>query len=167
MINWLTLDELSRHLKLSRASLYKMAQAGQIPAVKIGRSWRFDPEKIDLGLIQSGQPITSDPPWQDSLRFFIRELKKHFKDRFVALWLFGSWARGEAKPGSDIDLLVVLKNISKFSYDFSIASRLAYEATFDRKRPFVFSSSIIDRDNFLTGVEPLLLNVRLEGQKVA
>jgi uncharacterized protein len=37
-------------------------------------------------------------------------LKKLYGDRLVRLILFGSHARGEANPDSDIDLLAVLKS---------------------------------------------------------
>ena len=44
---WLTINELSVYLKLSRSRLYQLAQDGQIPASKIGSLWRFDREEID------------------------------------------------------------------------------------------------------------------------
>jgi len=44
---WLTLDELTEYLKLSKSHLYRMTQNGDIPASKIGRQWRFDRDEID------------------------------------------------------------------------------------------------------------------------
>ena len=44
------------------------------------------------------------------LREIKRELQKLYGDRLVKLILFGSHARGEANPDSDIDLLAVLKS---------------------------------------------------------
>ena len=38
-----------------------------------------------------------------------RELKRHYGDRLKQLIMFGSQARGDAHPDSDIDVLVVLK----------------------------------------------------------
>jgi Predicted nucleotidyltransferases len=38
-----------------------------------------------------------------------RELKNHYGDRLKQLIMFGSQARGDAHPDSDIDVLVVLK----------------------------------------------------------
>jgi excisionase family DNA binding protein len=43
----LTVDELAAYLKLSEATIYRMAQTGRIPAKRIGRSWRFSREMID------------------------------------------------------------------------------------------------------------------------
>jgi len=44
---WLTLTELAAYLKLSKSALYKLAQAGRLPASKVGRTWRFDREAVD------------------------------------------------------------------------------------------------------------------------
>lgn len=44
---FLTIDELAGYLKISRETIYKMAQKGSIPAVKVGVQWRFDQEDID------------------------------------------------------------------------------------------------------------------------
>jgi len=37
----LTLEEASRFLKLSRSTVYSLAQKRKIPAQKVGKSWRF------------------------------------------------------------------------------------------------------------------------------
>ncbi len=37
----LTLQEASEFLKLSKSTLYALARKGEVPARKIGRSWRF------------------------------------------------------------------------------------------------------------------------------
>jgi excisionase family DNA binding protein len=37
----LTLEEASRFLKLSRSTVYSLAQKRKIPGQKVGRSWRF------------------------------------------------------------------------------------------------------------------------------
>lgn len=43
----LTLKELSRYLKISKPTLYKMVQKGKIPALKIASQWRFKKEDIN------------------------------------------------------------------------------------------------------------------------
>jgi excisionase family DNA binding protein len=42
----LTLKELSKYLKVSRPTLYKMVENGKIPALKIANQWRF--KKADI-----------------------------------------------------------------------------------------------------------------------
>jgi excisionase family DNA binding protein len=44
---WLTIEELSGYLKMSRSKLYQMAQKGELPGSKIGTQWRFDRNRID------------------------------------------------------------------------------------------------------------------------
>ena len=46
MTNLITAKELGRYLKLSEATIYKLALAGQLPGFKIGDSWRFDLDEI-------------------------------------------------------------------------------------------------------------------------
>jgi len=169
MAQWLTLDELCQYLKISRASLYQMAQSGKIPAVKLGRTWRFDQDQVDLWLVSKTPPLSNEEefPWSDCLKYFLARLKREFGKRFTSLWIYGSWARGEATPDSDVDLLIVLQEIKIFHKDFSTISRLAYQATFGRDRSVVFSTTLTDHPTFLTSMEPLLLNVRDHGKKAA
>ena len=42
----LTAKELSQFLKLSESTIYKLAFSGEIPAFKVGDSWRFELEEI-------------------------------------------------------------------------------------------------------------------------
>lgn len=42
----LTAKELSQYLKLSESTIYKLASTGEIPAFKVGDSWRFELEEI-------------------------------------------------------------------------------------------------------------------------
>jgi uncharacterized protein len=53
----------------------------------------------------------SNPAISAVLDEFRRQLSEHFGSRLVGLTLFGSYARGEAGPDSDIDVAVVLDRI--------------------------------------------------------
>jgi excisionase family DNA binding protein len=44
----LTINELSRYLKISKPTLYKMVEKGNIPALKIANQWRFKKEDINM-----------------------------------------------------------------------------------------------------------------------
>lgn len=46
----LTLKEISKYLRLSPDTVYKMAHEDKIPALKIGKKWRFRKERIDKWL---------------------------------------------------------------------------------------------------------------------
>ncbi len=43
----ITLQQVAEYLKFSKDKVYQLANAGKIPAIKIGKQWRFD--KNDLG----------------------------------------------------------------------------------------------------------------------
>jgi excisionase family DNA binding protein len=46
----LTIDDLAEYLKISKSTLYKLAQEGALPGQKVGRHWRFHREAIDQWL---------------------------------------------------------------------------------------------------------------------
>ena len=43
----MTIAEVAAYLRLSEATIYKLAQGRRIPATKIGRAWRFPKQLID------------------------------------------------------------------------------------------------------------------------
>jgi len=51
----MTIKELSKYLKISRSTLYKLAQEGKLPAQKVGRHWRFHREAVDAWLKNQNQ----------------------------------------------------------------------------------------------------------------
>ena len=48
----MTIKESSVYLKISRSTLYNLAQEGNLPAQKVGRHWRFHKEAVDQWLKQ-------------------------------------------------------------------------------------------------------------------
>ncbi len=53
--NVLTIDELAAYLKISKSTLYKLAQTGEVPGQKVGKHWRFRRDIIDQWLADSKQ----------------------------------------------------------------------------------------------------------------
>ncbi|MGC9227662.1 nucleotidyltransferase family protein [Caldivirga sp.] len=47
----------------------------------------------------------------NALKDACRGLESEFGDEFLGLMLFGSWARGEAGEGSDVDVLVLFNSL--------------------------------------------------------
>lgn len=58
-----------------------------------------------------------EPEIADLLADLNRRLQHRFGDRFVALYLFGSRARGDHEPDSDVDVAVVLDQEMPLPYD--------------------------------------------------
>lgn len=46
----MTLEEVSKYLRLAKSTVYRMANKGRIPVSKIGRRWRFRKDVIDAWL---------------------------------------------------------------------------------------------------------------------
>ena len=88
-------------------------------------------------------------------------LEQLYGPRLVKLVLFGSQARGDAEPGSDIDVLVVLEGPvspgEEIERTGEIVAGLSLE--YDEVIACVFMSA----DRFANEGSPLLLNVRREG----
>ena len=53
----LTIDELADYLRISRSTLYKLAQEGRVPCQKVGRHWRFRKQAIDRWLGHGGTDV--------------------------------------------------------------------------------------------------------------
>ena len=47
---WIGIDEAARHLAVPTRTLYLLAQRKQVPAVKVGRAWRFKRSALDARL---------------------------------------------------------------------------------------------------------------------
>jgi excisionase family DNA binding protein len=54
----MTVEEVADYLKLNKQTVMRMAARGDLPAVKVGRHWRFRKEYIDARLQGEQPPIT-------------------------------------------------------------------------------------------------------------
>ena len=58
---FLTTDDVVAHLKVDRITVYRMAGAGKIPAVRVGRQWRFRKSEIDAWLARQESANVPSP----------------------------------------------------------------------------------------------------------
>ncbi len=56
----LTLDEAVAYLKVPKSTLYKLLEAGRIPARKIGRRWRFTRVDLEAWMRSSHDGVSED-----------------------------------------------------------------------------------------------------------
>jgi predicted nucleotidyltransferase len=88
------------------------------------------------------------------------ELEKTLGDEFLGLVLFGSWARGEAREDSDVDVLVVLKSlrgVEARAAVYRVVSRSVGRAVtlVDARAGELFKEEL--------ELTPLLLNILVDG----
>jgi len=99
---------------------------------------------------------------QDILKQFRRGLEKIYGDRLVKVILYGSQARGDARPDSDVDVLVVLREPGTDEE----ADRVAWvESDLCIEHGVVITTMPVSEGQYETQ-EPLLVNVRREGVPV-
>jgi excisionase family DNA binding protein len=48
----MTVHDLAIYLKMSDAKIYRMARAGKLPVIRIGKTWRFKKDMVDNWLMQ-------------------------------------------------------------------------------------------------------------------
>jgi PTS system nitrogen regulatory IIA component len=58
MIEMLTAKEMETLLQVDRSTIYRMAEAGRLPAIKVGKQWRFPAEQVQHWLQANAGPGT-------------------------------------------------------------------------------------------------------------
>ena len=95
----------------------------------------------------------------------LAELRRQFEvlygSRLVQMVLYGSQARDEATPDSDIDVLVVLQGSVQPSEEIRRTGGIV--ADLSLQYGIVIACVFMDEERFRHGQEPLLRNVRREG----
>jgi predicted nucleotidyltransferase len=98
----------------------------------------------------------------------ISELHLRFKSlygsRLVNMVLYGSQARGDADPGSDIDVLLVLEGTVSPGEEIARTGKIVADLSLEHS--VVISCVFVSAQRFAVEQSPLLLNVRKEGVAV-
>lgn len=99
-----------------------------------------------------------EPKITEMLTKLRRGLEDLYGERLDGVFLFGSYARHEATPESDVDILVVLDEVADYGREIQrtgyLVSRLSLDYEVSISRVFVSSSAWRHRDS------PFLCNVR-------
>ena len=98
------------------------------------------------------------------LKEFRHGLEQLYGSRLVSVVLFGSRARNEAEPDSDIDVMVVLRGPVDPNEEIRRVSPLS--SSLSLKHDVVISCVYVSEEDFGSEASPLLLNVRREGVAV-
>lgn len=88
-------------------------------------------------------------------------LEEIYGNRLKGIILYGSYARGEATEGSDIDLLILLENVNNAWEEREKAADLIWKL--DLKYNTVISILPVDEKDFQTRRKLIYLNAKREG----
>lgn len=106
----------------------------------------------------------------DDLNVILPELKRalleHYGDRLVKLILYGSHARGEATEDSDIDVLVVIRDLTFAETRGELWDITEISARFSYNFDTLISIRPVGYEDYKKRMSPLLINVREEGKEL-
>jgi predicted nucleotidyltransferase len=144
--------------RMHRRALEWLAEAGLVDAAEAKRAIdeRPDPELPLLGRPFDARAIAAA---------VAEELRELYGERLKQVLLFGSWARGDAHPESDIDLLVVLDRVESRWEERDRMDEIIERYSFDNDT-IVAEIPVSEAD--LDAAEiPLLMRVREEAVRIA
>lgn len=58
----LTTDEVLARLKITPRRMYRLIRSGELPAVRIGRQWRFRPGDLETWMVRHGESCNELDP---------------------------------------------------------------------------------------------------------
>lgn len=104
----------------------------------------------------------------EDLKVILAELKSRFQelygDRLVQMVLYGSQARGDAVPGSDIDVLVVLRGDVNPVLELERVGDITFDLGYSNDT--VVSCMFVDETTYGKGQGPYVRNVQREGIRI-
>jgi predicted nucleotidyltransferase len=98
---------------------------------------------------------------RETLRWATASLRELYGPRLKRLILFGSQARGDARPDSDVDLLVVLEGPTGAYEEAKRTSRVATKAAAYRDTALSFVH--MSEEEFTDDRRPLVWSIREDG----
>lgn len=104
-------------------------------------------------------------PFPELLKGVAAGIRSLYGPRLKGIYLYGSYARGESRADSDLDLLVVLDDFSEVGEELRRTGPLVSQASLDHGIP-VALMFVRERD-FEARQTPFLMNVRQEAKPLA
>lgn len=115
MQKYYTPEELAQQFKLNRMTIYRLLRSGDIPSVRIGKSYRVSENHLQNWLTDQKTAIRIPKVVDEWIRL-LRQAKE-VGEKIILVILFGSHARGTAHENSDIDLLMVERGMTEKDHE--------------------------------------------------
>ena len=91
-----------------------------------------------------------------------KELVRIYGEQLKGIYLYGSYARGENQPGSDVDVMIVLSSYQRYGDEIKSTSEL--NARLSLESDLSISRLIMTEERWKHEDSPLLRNIRAQGQ---
>ena len=164
-IDFLNAKQAAIYLQINEKTLYRLIREARMPAMKLGREWRFKKTLLDEWLVQG---MKEEPGPTESIRNLLRELRgdlaEVYGERLRGIYLYGSAARGEMRKGSDIDVAVILDRFQNRWEELQKMSR--HRAEISLRHGMTISLHLMAEQDWQGGKSPLIENIRREGVAV-
>lgn len=95
------------------------------------------------------------------LNLLKREFQRLYGDSLAAMILYGSHARGDARPDSDVDVLLVIRGDFDYIKLLKQSDNLAASLSLDND--IVISRAFVSEKDYAERQSPFMLNVHREG----
>ena len=92
---------------------------------------------------------------------FKNGLVQVYGERLKAVYLFGSYARGDYDENSDLDVMIILDTYKSYWDELVLTSELASDLSLEYE--VTISRTIMTEEKWKKGELPVLINVRAEG----
>ena len=144
--------------RMSRRALEWLAGEGLVDeaAAERAAAEHSDPDLPELSGAFDAEEIA---------RAVARDLRGVYGERLRQVLLFGSWARGDAHPESDIDLLVVLDRVDSVWEELRRMDETLWRHSFENDT--VVSAVVVDEARFHEPDVPAIIRAKLEGRVLA
>ena len=100
------------------------------------------------------------------IRKLMKELKEGliriYGDRLKAVYLYGSYARGDYRPGSDVDVMILLKDYRNYWEEIRRTSELMSNVSLEHD--LLVSRIFMTEAKWQQPDTPLLRNIHQDGQ---
>ena len=105
-------------------------------------------------------PVAADPIGIAIARRMREGLSEIYRKRLRGVFLYGSRARGEQGPDSDVDILIVLDQVGRLGEELERTSKLASDLSLDVG--VIVSRAFASEVDWRTGAKPFLVSARTD-----